>query len=113
MSLIVSFNLSKIYNVKTKQRIRNSIKKTRNSIIYDFSASTLVLIMASTEMFSKTNFIIYKNASINIVLCAICIIANSLIFEVYNFTKIQSLNEEITDRVMEEEMNRRNGKSSL
>lgn len=107
MSLIVSFDLSKIYNIKTKQRIRNSIKRTRNSIIFDFSISTIILIISSTDKFKETVIFICNKISLNIVLCAICIIAISLLYEVYNFTKIQSLNEDITDRVMEEEMHQK------
>lgn len=108
MSLLISIDLSKIFNRSTKKNIKQSIRKTRNHMICDFCISTLALFLASTENLSSKLFNIGFNFILRVDTCAVCIVCVSFIYEIYNFTLIQKLNEEIADRIMDEEIRYKN-----
>lgn len=103
MSLLVSFNLSKVLNDWVRKDIRTSIGHLRNMLLADFSVSTLELVVAL--LFVKDNSV-YRYFDgyivIDVQLIALCIITMSLIYEAYNFKKLHDLHCSIEDRLIKE-----------
>lgn len=103
MSLLVSFNLSKILNKKMRKSFRFAIEKTRNALIRDFLISTAIMI---TSLIWKDDYIRIKLSFIivDVMLIAVSLVAVSLMFEIYNFRKIHKLHTDIEDAVIDEEI---------
>lgn len=103
MSLLVSFNLSKILNKKMRKAFRFSIEKTRNALLKDFLISTVIMITAliwnNDNIRIKLSFVI-----VDVMLIAVSLVSVSLLFEIYNFRKIHKLHTDIEDAVIDEEI---------
>lgn len=101
MSLLVSFGLSEILNKRIRSKLRESISKTRNSLLLDFSVSTLILVVS---LLWDTSSLIYeiKWLRIDVMLFAVCVIAMSLLYEIYNFRRIHNLHSDIEDAIVKE-----------
>lgn len=105
MSLIVSFNLSKILNKSIRRRLRSSIIHTRNMLLMDFGVSTICLVFSL--IWDNTNLIYHFNYfSLDIMLFGVSIVATSLIYEIFNFRKLHKLHTDIEDAVLIEESNK-------
>lgn len=107
MSLLVSFNLTKIHNNKIRKRIRTSINRTRNMLLVDFGVSAIALVVALIWDLDHLRYS-FNWYTIDVLLIAIAIVTLSLIYETYNFRKIHTLNTDIEDAIIEEENNRLN-----
>lgn len=106
MSLLVSFSLSKILNIKIRNNIRYKITHTCNMLLFDFGVSTTVLVIA---LLWKENSLQYEISSwciIDIMLTSVVIVAMSLVYEIYNFRKLHKLHTDIEDALISEEMSR-------
>ena len=103
MSLLVSFSLSKVLNKKVRKELRSDIEHSRNMLLFDFSISIIVLVVALiwNERYLRCTF---GKVTIDIILIAIVLIGVSLIYEVYNFRKLHKLNTDIEDAIMDEEV---------
>lgn len=101
MSLLVSFGLSKILNQGIRLKLRSSISQTRNCLLLDFSVSTLILVVS---LLWNTSCLVYKIGwfHIDIMLFAVCVIAMSLLYEIYNFRRIHNLHTDIEDAIVKE-----------
>ena len=107
MSLLVSFDLSKILNKQIRMRIREAISNTRNKMLFDFGTSSVLSTIALTWNSNSLRYFIHLlniNIVIDVILTAVSITTISLIYEIYNFQKINSLNVEIEEAVIEEEI---------
>ena len=103
MSLLVSFNLSKVINNQVRRDIRASIGHLRNMLLADFSLSTIYLVAAL--VWDKDSYVDrYMNGwiVIDVLLTALCIITMSLIYEAYNFKRLHDLHCDIEDRLIKE-----------
>ncbi len=103
MSLLVSFSLSKVLNKEVRKELRFDIEHSRNMLLFDFSISIIVLVVALiwNEKYLRYTF---GKVAIDIILIAIVLIGVSLIYEVYNFRKLHELNTDIEDAIMDEEV---------
>ncbi len=106
MSLLVSFNLSKILNKNMRNTLRNSIAHTRNMLLLDFSIATCVLVIALIWNENNLRYIVNKWVVFDVMLIAVVSIATSLIYEIYNFSKLHKLHSDIEDAVIEEEISK-------
>ena len=102
MSLLVSFNLSKVLNKKIRNRLRYAISHTRNMLLYDFGLSTLITAVA---LIWDENCLRYdiKGIVIDITLLGVTLVATSLIYEIYNFRRLHKFHTDIEDAVIAEE----------
>lgn len=106
MSLLVSFNLSKVNNLLVRKDIRASIVHLRDMLLSDFSLSTIALVAAL--VWDKDSYVDrYMNGwiVIDVLLTALCIITMSLIYEAYNFKRLHDLHCSIEDRLVKESKN--------
>lgn len=108
MSLIVSFNLSKVLNQRIRKSLRASIIHTRNMLLWDFCISTLFLFTALIWDQNRFRYEITKLCIIDIMLIAISVVMISLIYEIYNFKRLHELNWDIEDEVISEEIRKKN-----
>lgn len=101
MSLLVSFNLTKILNKKIRVNLRAAISHTRNMLLLDFSIFTLVSV---TALIWDKDFLIYtfRGIVIDVMLIAVMLVAISLLYEIYNFSKLHKLHIDIEDAVIGE-----------
>ena len=105
MSLLVSFSLTKILNKNIRANLRFSISHTRNMLLLDFTISTLASVVALTcdkDILRCT----IKGVVVDIMLIAVLLVATSLLYEIYNFSKLHKLHMDIEDAVIEEETNK-------
>lgn len=106
MSLIVSFNLSQVRNTDYRKSIRVSLKHIRNTLTLDFAISSIALILSLCVEKNKIISLFTINeltVKLNIPTLAICIVIISMLYEVLNFYSIQSLNDEIVEKIIDEE----------
>jgi hypothetical protein len=103
MSLIVSFNLTQIRNIAIKKDLRKALRHIRNTITIDFGISSFALMCGLCMDTSDSSFHIYSYMKIDVLLLAICIVSISIIYDIRNFYAIQKLNDDVVDKVMEEE----------
>lgn len=106
MSLIVSFNLSQVRNTDYRKSIRVSLKHIRNTLTLDFAISSIALILSLCVEKNKiiSLFTIKElTVKLNIPTLAICVVIISMLYEVLNFYSIQSLNDEIVEKIIDEE----------
>ena len=101
MSLLVSFGLSEVLNKGIRLKLRSSIIKIRNCLLLDFTTSALVLV---TSLLWDASSLAYEIGCfrIDIMLFAVCMIAMSLLYEIYNFCKIHNLHTDIEDAIVKE-----------
>ncbi len=102
MSIIISFDLSSILNDSYRMVIRYSIKVTRNCIIWDFVVATILLLLSSLQGISGWKIELVNCTLFDFQTFVTCAIVMSIIYEVYNFTKIHNLHDDIADKVIEE-----------
>lgn len=112
MSLLVSFNLTKIHNNKIRSKIRSSVNRTRNMLLVDFGVSTIALVVALIWDVDHLRYS-FGRFTFDVLLLAIVIITLSLVYEAYNFRKIHTLNTDIEDAIIEEESNRLNAGKTI
>lgn len=106
MSLIVSFNLSQVRNTDYRKSIRVSLKHIRNTLTLDFAISSIALILSLCVEKNKIISLFTINeltVKLNIPTLAICVVIISMLYEVLNFYSIQSLNDEIVEKIIDEE----------
>lgn len=108
MSLLVSFNLSKILNSKMRKNLRISITHVRNMLLLDFGLSIIVLVAALIWREDCTRYFWGATCIIDIMLTAGVLVAMSLIYEIYNFRKLHKLHTDIEDAVIAEEIEKAN-----
>lgn len=106
MSLLVSFNLSKILNKKIREVLRNAIMHTRNMMLLDFSASTFFLVIALIWEPNHLRYELTCWCTLDVMLTAVLFETISLIYEIYNFRKVHKLHCDIEDKLIEEETNK-------
>lgn len=101
MSLLVSFGLSEILNKGIRLKLRSSISKTRNCLLLDFSTSALILV---ASLLWDASSLVYEICwlRIDVMLFAVCTIAMSLLYEIYNFRMIHNLHTDIEDEIVNE-----------
>lgn len=109
MSLLVSFSLSKILNKKLRADLRYAITNNRNALLLDFGIATIALVIALVWNENYLN-ITYSWLVFDIMLIALCVIASSLVFEIYNFRKLHKLHTDIEDAIISEEISKSNDK---
>ena len=103
MSLLVSFNLTKILNSGIRKQLRWEISYTRNNLLKDFVVSTLLLVVALTWNEENIRYVFYGWLKVDIELIALICIGFSLIYEIYNFNAIHKLHSDIEDAIIDEE----------
>ena len=108
MSLLVSFNLSKVLNQSLRKELRGSIIHSRNMLLWDFSVSTIFLFTALIWDQNNFRYEIAKWCIIDIMLISVSFVMISLIYEIYNFKRLHELNCDIEDEVINEEIKKRN-----
>ncbi len=101
MSLLVSLGLSEILNKSIRLNLRASISKTRNCLLLDFCISTLILVVS---LLWDDSCLVYEISwlRIDIMLFAVCAIAMSLLYQIYNFRRIHNLHIDIEDAIVKE-----------
>ena len=104
MSLLVSFNLSKVLNQDIRKELRQRIANTRNFLLVDFIVSTVTLVTALIWTDTQINYTLWHWCDINVYMSATVIVAISLFYEIYNFRHLHTLNTNIEDAVIQEEM---------
>lgn len=105
MSLLVSFSLSKILNKKIRVSLRNSISHTRNMLLLYFSLSTIVAVLALIWDETSLRYT-FRGIVLDIMLMAVMLVATSLMYEIYNFSKLHKLHTDIEDAIIAEETNK-------
>lgn len=103
MSLLVSFNLSKVLNSEIRKDLRHRIEFTRNMLLLDFIVSTVALVGALIWDSNHLSYDLWSWGSINIPMMAIAIVSISLFYEIYNFRQLHTLSTDIEDEVIKEE----------
>ena len=103
MSLVVSFNLSQIRAVDTRRSLRKALKHIRNSLTVDFSLSSVALIISLCINEQEVLIPIYSFIKLDTLIVSTCIVIISMIYEILNFSSIQNLNDEVVEKIMEEE----------
>lgn len=99
MGLVVTFSLDGIKNVEIIRDIRINIREIRKKFIILFSLCTLMLI---TEKYLPEKIIHYISLKNFIHLTTVIFFSLSIGYFVYNFTKIQTLKDDIFDRLLKE-----------
>mgnify|MGYP000898013716 FL=1 len=103
MSLLLSFDLSKILNSPVRKSIRREITHTRTMLLIDFVLSTLFLVVALLWNPDCIRYEICSWLVIDIELITLLCIGFSLFYEIYNFSCIHKLHGDIEDAVIAEE----------
>ena len=102
LGLIVTFNLSGIRNREYIKEIRKNIANIRNIFISYFAISTLIYITYSyIEVIDFRNKSFYIKIDSSIFACVLLLF--SIMYFTINFLSIQKLNDEIFDRITEEQ----------
>lgn len=99
MGLIVTFSLDGIKNTEIIKEVRINIKAVRRKFIILFSLCTLLLI---AEKYWPATMIYSISLKKIAHLTTVIFFALSIGYFVYNFTKIQTLKDDIFDRLLEE-----------
>lgn len=103
MSLLVSFNLTKVLNAEIRKDIRRRIVNARNMLIIDFIVATLALVIALIWNTKNLTYTLWGWCDIDVYMVATTIVVMSLFFEVYNFRRLHTLNTDVEDAVIKEE----------
>lgn len=102
MSLIISFDLSQVLNEKYRTPIKQSIKTTRNGLIWDFILATFVLLLSSLNAIADWELVIKGHTLFHFKTFAVCFLVLSIFYEARNFIAIHDLHDEIADAVIKE-----------
>ena len=78
-------------------------------MLLDFGIATIALVIALVWNENYLN-ITYSWLVFDIMLIALCVIASSLVFEIYNFRKLHKLHTDIEDAIISEEISKSNDK---
>lgn len=108
MSLLLSFDLSKILNSPVRKSIRREIAHTRTMLLIDFVLSTLFLVVALLWNPDSIRYDICSWLVIDIELITLLCIGFSLFYELYNFSCIHKLHGDIEDAVIAEKSEKKN-----
>lgn len=108
MSLLLSFNLSKILNAPIRKSIRREIAHTRMLLLNDFVLSTLFLVVALIWNPHCIRYEIHSWFVIDVELIALLCIGFSLFYEIYNFGCIHKLHGDIEDAIIAEKVGKNN-----
>lgn len=107
IGVATGFDLSRIKNKDYLQRIRMNIASTRNSFICFFIYSTLTLLLSQ---YLKKHSITFNLKELiflfDFTTFALCSILFSIVFFIVNFIGLQTLRDQITDRILEETKNK-------
>lgn len=108
LGLISSFNLHGIKNRKYLKTIRDNINSVRNSFIFLFGVSSLSYIVSI--LIPKPIFIYdvkIFHAYLDPMLFSVLLMVYTIFYFIINFIEIQSLNNQIIDRInIESELNK-------
>lgn len=99
MGLIVTFSLEGIENPKFIREIRSNIKSLRKKFIILFSLCTILLVI---ERYWPAIIAFDINLKNFAHAATVVFFSLSIGYFVYNFTKIQTLKDDIFDRILEE-----------
>ena len=102
MSILISFDLSKVYNKSIRMSLRSRCRHILNQLILDFIISCLIFVLG-LMCNECTPIYVFKRFHLDILLFSIFALATSLIYELYNFRRIQKLKDDIADRILDEE----------
>lgn len=102
--LVVTFNMQGVKNQSYIRKIRSNINEVRNSYLSIFAITTLFYVCESFLRDNKLNLIkIWKfnsfNLTIDIYISTCLFILLSITYYIFNFLSIQSLNNEIFDKL--------------
>lgn len=100
VSIIISLDLSRIYNDKVRQNLKNESSKLLQSITIDFIVSSLAFVVGLT--FRNETIVIYHWAKLNISLLAIIILIFSLFYELYTFNQMHKFKQNLNEKIIEE-----------
>jgi hypothetical protein len=102
MSVLISFDLSKVYNLNARRTLRTKCRAILREMTSDFVVTSLFFVFglycgegASTRV---------SILRINMSVCSILVLLVSLFYELYNFDRIQKFKDDLSDRIMEEEI---------
>lgn len=102
LGLVATFNLQGIKNKNFISRIRTNLNHVRNSYIKYFTVSTLIFIADKylrDRKISQINFGVESSFDFSILFCLIILF--SIMYYVINFISLQSLNNQIFDKLNE------------
>lgn len=107
MGLLVSFKLSEVKNSKIRKDMRHSLSHTLKLYVGDFGLTSFVFLI-SLLIYNGKVLKITDSISVDYSLSAICVCVTSIAYEVYNFTKIDKLNVDIEEEIINEHNNKYN-----
>ena len=106
LSIISTFDIKGIKNKNYVRQIRNILNKIRNSyILYFFISSALYILDKQLIEHQQNIFLLVvakKSFELNLSLLLCVTMLYFIVFYTYNYIKLQKLNEEIFDRINEE-----------
>lgn len=105
MSILISFDLSKVCNKSIRMSLRLRCRHILDQLIIDFIVSCSIFVLGlMCNGYTPIN--ILSVFPLDILLLSISVLTFSLIYELYNFKKIQRLKDDIADRILDEESKR-------
>lgn len=107
MSLLVSFNTSRILNKIIRKRLRLSLSYCLNMWLFDFGASTVVLVAALIWNRNDIRLVLWDWCVIDVMLIAITTVTVSLLYEIYNFRRLYKTHTDIEDLIIAEDVAKR------
>lgn len=106
MSLIITFDGSKIRNYDLKKSIRNSIHDTRNNFLVIFAASSIFFVVYSLLPKSIQHVIWLEIGTFKLSstwsVSILFFLLYTIIVLIYNYIDLQQLYEDIEDKLIEE-----------
>jgi hypothetical protein len=106
MSLIITFDGSKIRNSDLKKSIRNSIHDTRNNFLVIFAASSIFFVVYSLLPKSIQHVIWLEIGTFKLSstwsVSILFFLLYTIIVLIYNYIDLQQLYEDIEDKLIEE-----------
>ena len=106
MSLIITFDGSKIRNSDLKKSIRNSIHDTRNNFLVIFAASSIFFVVYSLLPKSIQHVIWLEIGTFKLSstwsVSILFLLLYTIIVLIYNYIDLQQLYEDIEDKLIEE-----------
>jgi cation transport ATPase len=105
VSILISFDLSKVYNKKIRNAIRERSRNILLAIMLDFIIAAIASVCGL--IMDDKNIPLPYHLQLNMSLTASMIVLFSLIYELYNFRQMQKLKDDLTDRIMDEEINKK------
>ena len=105
MGLIVTFSINGVENEDYILSIRKNIKKIRQRFITLFSICT-ILFICKDNIFQKITYgdVNFSNIALNFILSFFIF---SIFYFIVNFIRLQNLNNDIFDRILQEKKQKR------